>query len=355
MTSRFFLPFACLVAGSGLFCGNTSLRAQTSVERPAAVLIADTELPDAPLPQQTQNPSSTQPQSSQSPASGQQPASSSGSSASSGSQATSPDATKPSTGSTTQKSAHDLAQEQIKEQEKQRVLGIVPNFNTSYVYGAASLTSAQKFDLAIKTEIDPVSFGVAGFVALLGQAEGSDYGYGGGIGGYAKRYGQTYADNFDGEMWGNWILPSLLHQDPRYFRLGRGSIKRRILYALGTNVICRHDNTGKWEPNYSNVGGNFISGAISNLYLPQDERGISSTVTGALVITAEGGAGSLFQEFWPDISRHFLHKDPTHGQDAINRSQPDPTGGGNPFSNHPHRQMQQAEPGQPKQDQPDQR
>lgn len=348
MTSRFFLVFACLVAGYGIFCGSTQLKAQIPGERPAAVLIADTELPDAPLPQQAQNPPPPEPPQSQ--AAGQQPASSSGSSATSGAQAASQDGTQ----TTSQKSQHDLAQEQLKEQEKQRVLGIVPNFNTSYVFGAASLTSAQKFDLAIKTEIDPVSFGVAGFVALIGQAEGSDYGYGGGIGGYAKRYGQTYADNFDGEMWGNWILPSLLHQDPRYFRLGRGSVKRRILYALGTNVMSRHDNTGKWEPNYSNVAGNFISGAISNLYLPQDERGVGSTVTGALVITAEGGAGSLFQEFWPDISRRFLHRDPTHGQDAVNRSQPDPTGGGNPFSNHPHPQAQQAAPAQPKQNPPDQ-
>lgn len=323
MTSRFLLAFAVIVTAFGPFCVGTPLTAQVQAKQP--VLMADTEIPDAPAPQlQAQNPGSTEP--SQSPAVAQQPAAS-------------------------QKSQRELAQEQIKEQEKQRVLGIVPNFNTSYVYGAASLTSAQKFDLAIKTEIDPVSFGVAGFVALIGQAEGSDYGYGGGIGGYAKRYGQTYADNFDGEMWGNWILPSLLHQDPRYFRLGRGSIKRRILYALGTNVLCRHDNTGKWEPNYSNVGGNFISGAISNLYLPQDERGISSTVTGALVITAEGGAGSLFQEFWPDISRHFLHRDPTHGQDAVNRSQPDPTGGGNPFSNHRHPQAQPGTSDMQKQDQ----
>jgi hypothetical protein len=231
------------------------------------------------------------------------------------------------------KTQKQIADEQLKAQQKQRVLGIVPNFNTSYVYGAASLTAGQKFHLALRSQIDPVAFGTAGFVALISQAEGSHYGYGGGIGGYAKRYGQTYTDNFDGQMLGNALLPSILHQDPRYFRLGRGPTKRRILYALGTNVIARHDNTGKWEPNYSNVIGNLAAGGISNLYLPQDERGLSSTITGGLVVIAEGGLGSMFQEFWPDLSRHFLHKDPTGGQDAINKMKPDPMGG-KLFSNH---------------------
>jgi hypothetical protein len=80
--------------------------------------------------------------------------------------------------------------------------------------------------------------------------------------------------------------------------------------------MCKHDNTHKWEPNYSNVGGNIISGAISNLYYPSGSSGFGQTITNGLTVTAEGGAGSIFQEFWPDISRKLFHKDPTHGLDA---------------------------------------
>jgi len=324
MTLRFYQTFACLTAGIALLCISTPVMAQASgsdlISEPVKdAVVADADLPDAPTPQQA--PAAT-------PDSGQQPASSGASSTSA--QQTTDD----------KEQRQKTAAEQVKDQEHQRVLGIVPNFNTSYVYGAASLSAKQKFELAFRSQIDPVAFGVAGFVALIGQAEPSHPGYGGGWGGYAKRYGQTYTDSFDGQMIGNALLPSILHQDPRYFRLGRGSVKRRIWYALGTNVIARHDNTGKWEPNYSNIMGNFISGAISNAYIPEQDRGFSSTITGGLTVLVEGGAGSMFQEFWPDICRHFLHKDPTHGQDAINKMKPDPTGGGNPFSNHPKIEQQ---------------
>ncbi len=314
------------IAATFLFVltSNHGLKAQSA---PSSQFVTRAALPDAPLPQvadvawvvdvvpvpETQDPA---PQGSSS-SSAQQPLE--------GAQG------KP---ITSEKSQHELAEEQLKQQQKQRVLGVVPNFNTSYVYGAASLTARQKFHLAFRSAVDPVQFGfVTPFVALISQAEGSNEGYGGGIGGYAKRYGQTYADNFDGTMLGNAVLPSLLHQDPRYFRLGRGATKRRILYALGTNIICRHDGTGRWEPNYSNVLGNFAAGGISNLYLPEDERGFGSTVEGGLVVLAEGGLGSMFQEFWPDLSRHFLHKDPTGGQDDVNKAKPDPTQGRRLFSN----------------------
>uniref|UniRef100_E6QMT1 Uncharacterized protein n=1 Tax=mine drainage metagenome TaxID=410659 RepID=E6QMT1_9ZZZZ len=218
------------------------------------------------------------------------------------------------------KSQKALAEEQIHQQQKQRILGVVPNFNTSYVFNAASLTVGQKFRLAFNTMTDSVQFATAGILALYSQADGTNDTYGGGIGGFAKRFGASYADNFDGTMLGNAVFPSLLHQDPRYFRLGYGSKTHRLLYALATNVICRHDNTGKWEPNYSNVLGNIAAGGISNLYAPPDERGVTLTFTNGLLVTAEGGFGSIFQEFWPDISRKYLHRDPTNGQDAANNA-----------------------------------
>ena len=222
---------------------------------------------------------------------------------------------------TPEKSQHQKAEEQIKEQEKQRVAGILPSFNVSYRSDAVSLSAGQKMKLAFRSATDPVAFAAAFLVAGYHESQDDDKGFGWGAEGYGKRSGAAYLDAFDGSMIGNGILPSILHQDPRYFRLDHGTLTHRVLYALATNVICKHDNTGKWEPNYSNVGGNIISGAISNLYYPSGNSGIGQTFTNGLVVTAEGGAGSIFQEFWPDISRKLLHRDPTHGLDAQARAQ----------------------------------
>ena len=211
---------------------------------------------------------------------------------------------------------YQKAEEQIKEQEKQRTVGVVPAFNVSYRADAVSMTAGQKMRLSFRSTIDPVAFAAAFVVAGYHEALDQDPGFGWGAEGYGKRSGAAYLDAFNGNIIGNGILPSILHQDPRYFRLGHGTTTHRILYSLATNVIAKHDNTHKWEPNYSNVGGNIIAGAISNLYYPPSGSGIGQTFSNGFVVTAEGGFGSIFQEFWPDVSRKFLHRDPTHGLDA---------------------------------------
>ena len=219
------------------------------------------------------------------------------------------------------KGQHDKAEEQMKEQEHQRVAGILPSFNVSYRSDAVSLSSSQKIRLAFRSAIDPVTFAGAFVVAGYHEARDDDPGFGWGIEGYGKRSGAAYLDSFDGNMIGNGFLPALLHQDPRYFRMGHGAITHRLLFALAATVICKHDNTGKWEPNYSNVLGNIASGGISNLYYPSSDSGIGQTFTNGFIVTAEGGFSSIFQEFWPDISRKILHKDPTRGLDAQARAQ----------------------------------
>jgi hypothetical protein len=101
------------------------------------------------------------------------------------------------------------------------------------------------------------------------------------------------------------VLPVLLKEDPRYYRMGSGSFMRRFGYSATTAVWCRRDN-GKWGPNYANVAGNFISGGISNLYYPDEDSGVEKTVIGAMTVTAEGVIGSELIEFLPDIEHHFL-------------------------------------------------
>jgi hypothetical protein len=194
-------------------------------------------------------------------------------------------------------SPQDLAEEQIKAQEKQRVLGVFPNFYTSYVWNAAPLTSKQKFRLALRTSIDPTVFVVTGVTAGIEQWQNYFSGYGQGSQGYAKRFGAAYSDAFISTMIGAAILPSVFHQDPRYFYKGTGSIGSRALYAISTVVRCKGDN-GRWQPNYSNVLGNLASAGISNLYYPStDQHGAQVTMDNALIGTAEGAISALIQEF----------------------------------------------------------
>jgi hypothetical protein len=196
----------------------------------------------------------------------------------------------------------EKAELQLKQQEKQRIAGVVPNFNVSYNEDAAPLSRKQKLRLAFHTAIDPVSFGVAAFDAGLSQAEDDFPGYGQGAQGYAKRFGAAYADNFDGTLLGNAIFPILLKQDPRYFRRGKGRFTTRLLYSISTTVWCKNDN-GSHGPNYSNILGNLAAGGISNLYYPASDRGAGLTFERGFTVTAYGAFGGVFNEFWPDIAK----------------------------------------------------
>lgn len=190
-----------------------------------------------------------------------------------------------------------VAEHQIKAQERQRVLGVVPNFYVSYVPNAAPLDRKQKAELSWKTAIDPVTFGLIGAIAGLQQATNDFSGYGQGAEGYGKRYGASYADYATGTLFGSVIFPSLLKQDPRYFYKGSGSKHSRIMYAIADSVICKGDN-GRWEPNYSSILGNLVSGGISNFYYPAQNRSeVKLTFEVALVGVAATAADNLLQEF----------------------------------------------------------
>jgi len=191
----------------------------------------------------------------------------------------------------------EVAEDQIKIEEKQRVLGFIPNFYVSYVPDAVPLTSKQKFELAWKTTIDPVTFGLTGGIAGVEQAQNDFSGYGQGAQGYAKRFGASYADTVSGTLIGSAILPSLLKQDPRYFYKGSGSTRSRVLYAIANSVICKGDNK-RWQPNYSGVLGGLAAGGISNLYYPSKDRdGAALTFENALVEIGLTAAANLLQEF----------------------------------------------------------
>jgi len=191
----------------------------------------------------------------------------------------------------------EVATAEVKEQEQQRVLGIIPNFYVSYSPHPVPLTTKLKFELAWKSSTDPFTFVAVGAVAGFAQAGDQWGGYGQGAQGYAKRYGATYADVVAGTFIGGAILPSILKQDPRYFYRGTGTKKSRFLYALRNSVICKGDN-GKWQPNYSSIFGNLAAGGISNLYYPANDRNtVGAVFSTAFIRMGEMAVANIFQEF----------------------------------------------------------
>ncbi len=191
----------------------------------------------------------------------------------------------------------EVAREQIRIEEKQRVLGVFPNFYVSYVPNAAPLSARQKFELAWKSVIDPVTFLLTGGIAGVEQANNTFSGYGQGAQGYGKRFGAVYADTVSGTFIGSAILPSLLKQDPRYFYKGTGSTSSRTLYALANAVICKGDN-GHWQANYSVILGSLASGGISNLYYPsQNRNGAGLTFANAAIGIGGSAIANVLQEF----------------------------------------------------------
>ncbi|MGA2428009.1 MAG: carboxypeptidase-like regulatory domain-containing protein [Candidatus Acidiferrum sp.] len=191
----------------------------------------------------------------------------------------------------------ELAEVQIKEEEKQRVLGVIPNFYVSYEPNAAPLAAKQKFELAWKSASDPATLVGVGVLAGIDQAGDRWGAYGQGAQGYGKRYGAVYADVFAATFIGGAVMPSILKQDPRYFYKGTGSKRSRFLYAVASSFICKGDN-GHWQPNYSNVIGSFAGAGLEALYIPaNDRRGSGFVVSGALVRLGETSLAGVLQEF----------------------------------------------------------
>ena len=190
----------------------------------------------------------------------------------------------------------EVAQEQLKVEEKQRLGGVVPNYYASYIPDAAPLATRQKFGLAWKTSIDSFTLISTGIIAGVEQWRNDLRDYGQGMEGYGKRYGANYADAFTGTMISNAVLPSLFRQDPRYFYKGTGSTMSRLVYAIANTVICRGDNK-HWQPNYSNVLGTFASSALSSLYYPKSRRGTDLIIDNAILANVSTGVIDVLQEF----------------------------------------------------------
>jgi hypothetical protein len=193
-------------------------------------------------------------------------------------------------------STEQIATQQVIVEEQQRVLGIIPNFYVVYdSKNAVPMTTKLKFKMAMRVSVDPISILGAAFLSAVDQAADTPN-YQQGWKGYGQRFGANYADGVTDIMFGGAILPSLLHQDPRYFYQGTGTVKSRMVHALSNPFLCRGDN-GKTQINYSSLGGDLISASISNAYYPVSNRGANFVFSNFAISTAEREVSSLLQEF----------------------------------------------------------
>ncbi len=189
----------------------------------------------------------------------------------------------------------EIATQEVHVEEKQRILGVFPNFYVTYDPHPVPLTAKLKFQLALRSTIDPISIlSTAAFAGINQYTDTPDYPQT--VTGYFQRFGVGMADNAVSSLIGGAILPSLFRQDPRYFYQGTGTTASRIRHAAAWSVLCKGDN-GHWQFNYSGVGGDLSSGAISNLYYPPSNHGPGLVFYNAALSAAGRVAGSLAQEF----------------------------------------------------------
>jgi hypothetical protein len=216
-----------------------------------------------------------------------------------------------------------------KKEQSQRALSVLPMFGVTNRLNASPLTPREKFHLFFKSAFDPATVATVGLQAGLSQAVNEFPGYGQGMEGYGKRFGASLADEVSNNFWNSFVYPTLLKQDPRYFRLGRGSFGHRFSYSVKQEFVCHSDKGGR-SFNFSSVLGAFTSGAISNLYYPgktlirtipatatapaipvyENDRGFALTMSRTAIGLGYGVAGGLFDEFWPDLRNKFRkHKE----------------------------------------------
>jgi len=192
--------------------------------------------------------------------------------------------------------SEQLAEEQVHIAEQQRVLVVFPNFYTSFDWNAPPLGGKQKFQLALRSMIDPVE--LIGPAVIAGFEQETDVfpGYGGGAQGYGKRYGAACANALSAKFFAHAVYPSVFHQDPRYFYKGTGGFRARALYAISASLMARSDS-GHWEPNYSYILGTFTAGALSNTYYPPENRSALLTFSNGLADIAGESGANLLREF----------------------------------------------------------
>jgi hypothetical protein len=195
------------------------------------------------------------------------------------------------------------------EANRQHEAGFLKSPPLSYSQSEPAINAGQKFQLAVLNTVTPYQLVISAAQAGFSQAIDSNPGFGQGAEGFGKRFGAAYADKASSEMFSTFLFPSLLRQDPRYFRMGPGSGKSRAWYAISRILVTRNDS-GNNAPNYSLWMGSLASGGLSNVYYADEDRGIGLTFSRAGISIGSTAAFNLVREFWPDIKHKVFHKTP---------------------------------------------
>jgi hypothetical protein len=191
--------------------------------------------------------------------------------------------------------------------ESKRIFGIIPNFRTSpSLRNYEPLRPAEKFTIAAQDSFDRGTVALAALFAGQAQLTSATPSFGQGVAGYARYLGTSYADFVIGDYMTEAIYPTLLHQDPRYFRRGRGTGWARLGYAMG-QIFWTHKDSGGTQFNYSEVIGNSTAVAISNAYYP-DNRTVSNAISKLGIQLGVDTTSNVLKEFWPDFERKFARK-----------------------------------------------
>jgi hypothetical protein len=195
----------------------------------------------------------------------------------------------------------------LTQPESRRIFGIIPNYRTSpSLNNFEPLTHSEKFKIASEDAFDRGTFALAALFAGEAQLTNANRSFGQGAAGYGKYFGTAYGDYAIGDFMTEAIYPSLLHQDPRYFRRGTGSGWSRLSYAAG-QIFLTHGDSGKTQVNFSELIGNSTAVAISNAYYA-DNRTASDAVSKLGMQLGVDMAANILKEFWPDAERKFSRK-----------------------------------------------
>jgi hypothetical protein len=191
--------------------------------------------------------------------------------------------------------------------EHKRVLWILPNYKTSpSLTEYEPISTHEKFKIATQDSFDRAIIFISLVMAGKGELFNATPQFGHGVEGYAKYFGAGYADLVMGDYMTEAIYPTLLHQDPRYFRLGSGGGWRRLGHAM-SSIVWTHSDSGRGQFNFSEILGNSTGVAISNAYYPADHTA-EDGVEKLFVQMGLDMSGNIMKEFWPDVSRWLAHK-----------------------------------------------
>jgi hypothetical protein len=193
------------------------------------------------------------------------------------------------------------------EQEHPRLFWILPTYSVADAKSVHPLTARGKFRLFVKDKTDPFTIGWVAFEAGLAQASNDFPEYGQGAAGYGKRFGAGLADEAAAGFFGTFLFPSVLHQDPRYYRLGTGPFKRRLGHALIRPVLTHRDSGGR-AFNWSGLLGSIATSSLSNAYYPEENRGVGETFSRVEMSIPFSMIDEIVNEFGPDLEKKIFGK-----------------------------------------------